>query len=568
MKDLWRLKPYIRPYFWLIFASGLLGVPLAALRASPVPLVNWIGNDLFITKDPKKLLLFPALFIGLYVLNFIFRFLHYYLLRIVVARVNQKIKNDLFEHLMGLSADYFTAQSTGTLISRVGTDPQYIDNGLSCINILIREPFTFLFLLGGAVYLNWRLSLLIFLIFPLLFWVFRATGRNLKRYISRMTEENAKLYSTLQESFTGIRMVGAFRLEKYVRNKFRERSESFTRTLLKTAILEEAAHPLVELIGAVAIACVINYGGLQVIQGKMSPPELFAFFTAFFLMVSPLRMLNEVNIKLYSAAAACKRIFEIFDWKTNLHESEDPKHIGEFKEEIKFRNVSFAYPDSPEREVLREMSFSVPRGKAIAIVGESGAGKSSLVSLLPRVFDVTRGSIEIDGQDIRELNLDDLRKLFAVVSQDIFLFNDTIEENIRCGKLSATAEEIRDAARKAHALDFIESLPRSFQTLIGDRGLKLSGGERQRVSIARAFLRNAPILVLDEATSSLDMASEREVQKALEELMVDKTTLMIAHRLSTIKHADQILVMNSGQIVETGSHDELIRLKGEYARFH
>jgi len=568
MRSLLRLKPYLRPYLWLIIGSALLAIPLSAIRLGPAPLIKYMVDNLLVSKKAGNLLVFPAIVIGLYAINFVIRFLHYYLLRIVVARVNQRLKNDLFEHLLGLSADYYTAQSTGTLMSRVGNDPQLIDGGLYCINIMIREPITLILIFAYTLKLNWRLTLITFIIVPALAWVLAATGRNLKRYIGRMVEENARLTSTLQESFTGIRVIKTFRLEKYVRKKFRERSEKFTHFLLKTAVLEEASHPLVELITAFALAPILYYGGSQVLQGKMTEGELLGFFTAFALMMNPIRMLNDVNIKLNTCAAACERVFQIFDWKPNLHEPANPKSIQTLQREIEIQNVTFAYPDTPQRPVLKNISFKVPRGQIVALVGASGAGKSSLVSLLPRIFDVTSGSIRIDGTDIREYELTDLRKQIAVVSQDVFLFNDTIEENIRCGKLAATKDEIREAAKRAHALDFIERLPGGFQATIGDRGQKLSGGERQRISIARAFLREAPILVLDEATSSLDTTSERAVQEALDELMLNRTTLIIAHRLSTIRHADQILVLRDGEIVERGSHDELITKGGAYAQFH
>ncbi len=568
MRSLLRLKPYLRPYIGYIVASALLAIPLSALRLSPAPMIKYIVDTVLTQHNARKLALFPAIIIGLYVLNFFIRFAHYFLLRIVIARVNQKVKNDLYEQLLGLSADYFTAQSTGTLISRVGNDPQYIDGALNCINVLVREPITFLFLFVYALKLNWRLTLIMLLVFPPLAWVFSATGRNLKRYIHRMTEENARLFSTLQESFTGVRIVKMFNLEKYCRKKFRERSEQYTRFLLKTAVLEEVSHPMVELLTAFAIAAVIFYGGTQVLNGKMTSGDLLAFFTTFALMIHPLRSLNDVNLKLNQAAAACARIFEVFDWKPNLHEPKNPVSIKTFEGEIDLHEVSFAYPDAVMRDVLKKITFSVPRGQAIALVGASGAGKSSMVSLLPRIFDVTGGSIRIDGRDIRDLALEDLRRMIAVVSQDVFLFNDTIEENIRCGRLSATREEIREAAKRAHAQDFIEALPEGFQSIIGDRGQKLSGGERQRISIARAFLREAPILILDEATSSLDSASEKMVQSALEELMKNRTTLMIAHRLSTVRNADLILVLKDGEIIERGRHEDLLGLKGEYAKFH
>jgi subfamily B ATP-binding cassette protein MsbA len=568
MNSLLKLKPYLRPHLWLILGSTALAIPLSAIRLGPAPVVRYMLDDILVRKNSSKLLLFPAAVIVLYALNFIVRFAHYYLLKIVIIRVNQKLKNNLFKHLLGLSADYFSAQSTGALISRTTADPIYIDAGLSCINVIIREPITLIFLFGYALKLNWRLTLITLIITPLLAWVFATTGRNLKRYISRSSEVNARLFSTLQESFTGIRIIKTFRLEKYVYKKFRERSDEYAHFLLKTSLLEEVSHPLVELLTAFALAPIIYYGGLQVLQGRMSPGDLFAFFTAFAMMMNPIRMMNDVNIKLHQASAACERIFEIFNWKSNLRESENSHRIHSIQDKIELQNVYFSYPDSPERPILKNISLTIPKGDIVAIVGASGAGKSSLVSLLPRIFDVTGGSIRIDQHDIRDLALDDLRGMIAVVSQDIFLFNDTLEQNIRCGRLSASIEEIREAARRAHILDFIEGLPQGFKTVIGDRGHKLSGGERQRLSIARAFLREAPILILDEATSSLDSTSERAVQSALDELMLNRTTLIIAHRLSTIRHADLILVLKEGEIVEKGHHEQLLRMGGEYAKFH
>lgn len=568
MRSLLKLRPYLRPFIWLILLSALLAIPLSAIRLGPAPVVKYMLDDLLVRKDASKLIFFPMALIGLYALNFVVRFTHYYILKIVIIRINQKLKNDIFKHLLGLSADHFTAQSTGILISRTGVDPQYIDSGLACINVMIREPITLIFLFGYALKLNWRLTLITLIVSPLLAWVFTATGKNLKRYMTKMTEENAKLYSTLQESFTGIRIVKMFGLEDYLYEKFSQRSGQYAHWLLKTSKVEEVSHPMVEFLTALALAPLIYYGGLQVVVGKMTPGDLFAFFTTFAMMMNPIRMMNDVNIKLHQASAASDRIFELFNWKTNLRESPHPISYKEIKKQIQLQDVSFAYPDAPERPILKHVSFTIPKGQAVAIVGASGAGKSSLVSLLPRIFDVTGGSIRIDDHDIREITLQDLRGMIAVVSQDIFLFNDTIAENIRCGHLTATPEEVREAARKAHALDFIESLPTGFQTIIGDRGQKLSGGERQRLSIARAFLRAAPLLILDEATSSLDSASEQAVQGALDELMLNRTSLIIAHRLSTIRHADFILVLKDGEIVEKGPHEELVRLGGEYARFH
>ncbi len=566
MKPLLHLIPYLRPHRGKIVLSILLTLPLAALRFSPAPLVKFLVDDLLTTRDSSKLWVFPALFIGIFLANFVVRFAHYYLQRIVVARVNQALKNDLFEHLSGLSADFFTSQTTGSLMSRIGTDPVYVDEAVQASTGLFREPITFLFLFAYCLSLNWKLTLIAFVVLPPLAFIFSISGKTLKRYIKRLNEETAEIFTVLQESFTGIRMVKLFGLEKTVNLRFQARTGDFAKFLLKLAAIQEASPPTVELITSFAIAGVLGFGGYQVLEGKMSTGDLLAFFAAFGMMINPLRMLNDLNIKLQAGSAACARIFEIFTWKSKIVEARDAQPIHTLQRSIEFKEVHFAYPDHLERAILGGISFSAAKGKTIALVGESGAGKSSLINLIPRVFDVTAGAIEIDGVDIRSLRVPDLRKLIAVVSQDVFLFNDTISENIRMGHLEASKEEIREAARRANALEFISRLPQGFETKIGDRGQKLSGGERQRLSIARAFLRASPLLILDEATSSLDNASEKAVQSALEELMKDRTTLLIAHRLSTVRNADQILVLKKGLICERGTHATLIAMGGEYSR--
>lgn len=567
MKSLWKLKPYLIPQWRWIAASLLLAIPLAAIRLGPVYLIQKLVDDLLATKDPAKLVTVPLLVIGIYAVNFVVRFLHSASIRVVVARVNQRLKNDLYDHVMGLSADYFTTASTGNLMSRVGNDPNQIDQGIAQFAVMIREPISLVLLLGYTFSVSWKLTLITMAILPPLAFVFRYSGKALKRYIHRLQEEQARMFATLQESFTGVRVIKAFRLEEYVRKKYYERSEAFFRNLSKTIVVEEVSHPLVEFITAFAIAGLIYFGGSDVLAGTMSQGQLFAFFAAFATMQSPLRTLNDMNIKLHNSGAAAERVFEVMGWRTRLLEKPGARTIREFHREISLSEVRFAYPDAPERDVLRGVSFAIPKGRSLALVGASGAGKSSLVSLLPRIFDVTAGKIEVDGVDVRDLKIGDLRSLISVVSQDVFLFNDTIAENIRCGRLGATDEEVRRAAREAFATDFIDKLPEGFLTNIGDRGQKLSGGERQRLSIARAFLRNSPILILDEATSALDNASEKAVQAALEKLMRDKTTILIAHRLSTIRDAHRILVLREGSVVEDGTHGELVAKGGEYAAF-
>jgi subfamily B ATP-binding cassette protein MsbA len=563
---LWRLKPYLKPHASRIALILFLTIPLGAITAAPVEFIKRVIDEIPDAKDVEILWQSALIFVGLYVLNFFVRFAHYYLMRIVVIRVNQAIKNDLYQHLTSLSADHFTSNSVGQLMSRVGTDPQYVDGGINAAITMVRETIKFVFLFGFAIYLNWKLTLLVLVVLPPLAWLFSFSGKAVKRYIAKISQESAHIFANLQETFSGVRVIQAFRLEKYMRQKFEQRNENFSQLLLKTSRIEEAAHPGVELLSSFAIAIILVYGGHLILAKEMTPGQLIALFGALALMTNPVRAINDANLKLGQASGACIRIFELFDWKTRLKESPSPRQLTELKTAIRLDSVEFAYPDAPERKILKRVSFEVKRGQTVAIVGPSGAGKSSLISLLPRIFDVTGGSITIDGVDLRDFSLESLRNQIAVVSQDVFLFNDSIRENIRCGKLSATDLEIDQAAKLAHASDFIARLSDGMDTICGDRGQKLSGGEKQRVSIARAFLRGAPILILDEATSSLDTESERIVQAALDDLMKDRTTLVIAHRLSTIEKSDLIIVLDQGEIREMGTHSDLLSRGGDYSR--
>jgi len=562
-----RLLPYLRPHWKIILLSSLLALPLALIRFSPAPIVKRFTDDLLINKDESALLFFPIILCVLYSINFVVRFFHYYLIRTVVGKVNQSIKNDLFNHLMGLSADYFTTKKNGALVSRAAFDPNFIDNAILGITVLIREPITFICLFVYAFYLNWKLSLICLVILPVLAWVFTATNRNEKRYIANLSEKNAQLFATLQECLSGIRVIKAFGLEKYSSKKHKENTEEYRKYYMKAAVIEEVSHPLVELLSNITIGIVLYFGGSLVLKDAISPGELMAFCATFALLMNPLRTMNTVNIHLSQAAGACQRIFEVFDWKPNQDFSANPTPIKSIKNKIEFVNVDFAYPDQKDKTILKNISFNLPKGKATALVGSSGSGKTSIAHLLPRIFDSTNGKILIDGTNIKDFCVKQLRNNIAIVSQDVFLFNDTVEENIRCGNLTATKDEVREAAQKAYALNFIENLSDGFNTVIGDRGVKLSGGERQRLSIARAFLKNASILILDEATSNLDTESEQALQIALVQLMQNKTTLMIAHRLSTIQYADEILVLKSGEIHERGRHHDLVAQKGEYTKF-
>jgi subfamily B ATP-binding cassette protein MsbA len=560
------LQPYLWPYkHWLLF-SLLMAIPLSVLRTGPIPLIKLLIDEVLIKKDTSKLIYVPFAIIGLYLVNLGVRFLHYYSVRIAVTRTNQLVRERLYAHLIRLSADYFSEKRSGALLSRITADPAQLDSGISSLNVLIREPIMFLVLFGYALYTNWKLTLLTLSIVPALGWVFSRSGRYIKKKIAEYQEMNGESYSLTQEAISGIRMIQLYNLTGDQLRRYSDQLSQITKVLLRISRMEELAGPMVELITSFAIALILYFGGLAVLKGEMSSGDLIAFFTAFGMMINPVRMLSDINSKMNAASAAMDRIQEFLAWEPRVRSASGALAAVPLQTGIEFKNVSFAYPDSPSRSVISDVSFTLSLGKTVALVGQSGSGKSSMVQLLTRLYDVSQGEIRVDGVDLRNLDLDTWRDQVAVVSQDVFLFHDTIFNNIRMGRPDAPQDAVIEAARKAHALEFISRLPGGFATIVGDRGLKLSGGERQRISIARAFLKNSSCLILDEATSNLDNESERIVQSALEELMENRTTLVIAHRLSTIRNADEILVMREGRVLERGTYESLLSLRGEFRR--
>ncbi len=560
------LKPYLWPdKNWLLF-SLVMAIPLSLLRTGPIPLVKILIDEILLKKDTSKLIYVPFAIIGLYTINLFVRFLHYYSVRIAVVNTNRRVREKMYEHLIGLSADYFSEKRSGALLSRITADPFHLDSGIASLNVLIREPVLFVVLFGYALYTNWRLTLLTLTIIPALGWVFSRSGKYIKGKIAEYQEWNGESYSSAQEAISGIRVIHLYNLTGSQIRKYSDQLGTITRLLLRISKMEEIAGPTVELITSVSIALILYYGGKAVLDGEMTSGDLVGFFTAFGMMVNPIRSLSDINSKMNTASASMERIEEFLSWKPRIVDRENAIRVESIRTGIEFKGVGFHYPDSPERPVIADVSFTLPLGSTVALVGQSGSGKSSIVQLLTRLYDVTSGSILIDGQDLRDLALDSWRDQVAVVSQDVFLFHDTIFQNILMGRPNATASEVREAARKAHALEFIDRLPKGFETVVGDRGIKLSGGERQRISIARAFLKDSRCLILDEATSNLDNESEKIVQLALEELMENRTTLIIAHRLSTIRDADEILVLKHGKIMESGTYDALLARPGEFKR--
>lgn len=559
-----RLWPYLRKHLGRLSVALLLAIPMAAVKVSPVPAVQYLTDKILVNKDPQALMLLPLGIVALFAFNFVVRFFHYYLIRSAGDRTIQAVRNDLYAHLLRLSLGYFNEAQGGKLLSKVINDVQQIVHAISSLIHLVREPITFLGLLGSIFWLNWRLALVILTVTPFVAFVLSNTGRHAKRYTARIYDRMGDLSAILSESFTGMRVIQAFRLEGLMRGRFMKANRDLTRTALKAARMEEMAHPGVEFFAGVAAALVFYFGGREVLNGKMTAGELVAFFTSFGLMLDPIRKFNELNIRFNQCAAAAENVFAILDVRPEIESKPGAALVKGFEREVSFDKVTFQYREG--QPVLRNFDFILRKGEVVALVGASGAGKSTVLGLIPRFFDPSSGAVRMDGVDLREAHLDSLRAQVSLVTQEVFLFHDTVAANVKAGVHFASDEDVERALKAAQAWEYVQKLPQGIHTTIGDRGQKLSGGERQRLSIARAILKNAPILLLDEATSALDTENERLVQTALDELMVGRTAVVVAHRLSTIRKAHRILVMEKGEILEEGTHEELQKRSGAYAR--
>lgn len=562
-----RIFAYFKPYKVRIFIS-IAGMIIVALSdAGLAYLVKPVLNDVFIKTDMKMLLLIPVAIVGLYLFKGVFRYVHSYLMGYVGQRVIMDIRNSMYEHYQRLSLDYFAANQTGAMMSRITNDINSMQQALPVAMDLVRQPFTLIGLVAIAFYQEWRLTLFAIFVMPLMIIPFAALTKKFRKYSKKEQEKMGEMSSILQESISGIRVTRAFGMEEHEIDRFKEENRHFFRFRIKTIRAEEFTSPLNEFLGSIGIAFVVWYGGSQILAGKSTPGAFFSFLAACSLMYNPIKKLNSANATIQASMAAAERVFGLLDTEPSVKEKNRALAITDVKEGIEFKDVSFRYH---EEMVLNGINLKIKAGEVVAIVGESGGGKSTLVSLIPRFYDVSEGGITIDGIDIRELTFKSLRRLIAVVSQETFLFNDTVRNNIAYlpGRESIPSDAVISAAKAANAHDFIMTMPEGYDTVVGERGVKLSGGQKQRLSIARALLKDSPILILDEATSALDSEAEYLVQEALNRLMKGRTTFVIAHRLSTIQHADRIIVLSKGRIVEEGSHDELLKASGEYAKLY
>jgi len=566
-----RLMSYFRPYLFWVILSLFFALVVSAAGGATAYLVKPIMDEIFTQSDKEQamfyLRLLPIAVIILFVIKGSFRFFQNYILRIVGQRVIRQIRERLYGHYQDLSVDYYTDTNTGVMMSRITNDVNVLEKAVPSLTMLFREPIYLIGLAANAFYMWWQMALIILVIFPITALPMARFGKKVRKYTRRGQEGMGELTTILKENFSGIRVIKAFNMEKYEADRFQDENERVYKANVKRVKYDELSSPMVEVVASLAGALVILYGGSQVIQGTISTGDFFSFMASLGLMYEPLKKVNKMNIAFQSALAAGTRVFDVLDTQATVVDADDAVELPPLQEKIKFDGIHFRYELTGEK-VLEGIDFEARRGQTIAFVGSSGSGKTTLVNLIPRFYDPTEGRVLFDQHDIRNVTMKSLRRHIAMVTQETFLFSDTVRNNIAYGQHDAALEPIMEAAKRANAHDFIMAMPKQYETPIGELGMKLSGGQRQRLAIARALFKNAPILILDEATSSLDTEAEREVQEALENLMTGRTTFVIAHRLSTIRRANRILVLSDGHIVEDGDHDELLAKGGEYARLY
>ena len=540
----------------------VVGVTTSALAFLVKPALD----EIFLKRNADMLKLIPLAVIGIYLVKGTCNYFQTVLMNFIGQRIVADLRAELYRKIQIQSLAFFTKHPTGVLMSRITNDVGYIQGAVSeAVTALLKDSFTLLCLVVVIFYRDWQLAIVAMFVFPLAVYPIAKFGQKMRQIATRAQVTLGSLTSLLQETISGTRIVKAFGMEAHENKRFSVENERLFRLSLKSISINAVSSPFMEFLGGLGISAIIFYGGYQVIHGQSTPGTFFSFLTALIMLYEPVKRLTNVNNTIQQGIAGAERVFSIMDLVPDIRNRPDAVPLPRISREIEIRNVTFRYEEAP---VLKNITLRIRTGEAVAFVGMSGGGKTTLVNLIPRFYDVTTGMILIDGQDIRNVTVESLRGQIAIVTQQTILFNDTVRNNIAYGDISKTEDQIVEAAKAAHAHDFILRLPKGYETVIGEQGTKLSGGERQRISIARALLKNAPILILDEATSSLDSEAEIDVQDALENLMKGRTTLVIAHRLSTIRNADRIIVLVNGEIREEGTHETLLSRHGEYSRLY
>lgn len=586
MNDFKRLLKYLRPY-WLIFVAALVAMVLGAAFETAIGALLVPIFDQFLTNSTQKSktlfdlhslipkndwyrawVMISALLFGFTVLKGIAEYFSSYLMAKIGQSAVLNLRNELYDHLLRQSTDFFEKHRTNYLVSRLVNSCAAIELAVSAnLRDVLRESFMLVFFISAAFYFNWRLMLGALLIGPIIGGLTAKFSKSLRKLAEETFEGNKLLTDTAQETLANQTIVKAYRAEDREKGRFAKIAALIARANLRSGRIAATSPPTIEIIGIIAMVVLFYFGLREINAGRLEASQFFTFLFFLFRSYDPMRKISRQHNEITKAFAAAKDVWDVLDEDEILPEKPDAVKLGPLAEKIELKSLSFNYRNS-DKQILDDVSLTIPKGEMIALVGESGGGKSSLIKLVQRLYDPTGGAITWDGTDLRDASLLSLRTQIALVTQETVLFNDTIRYNITYGKPDATDDELRDAARIAFAADFIEELPQSYDTIVGERGIFLSGGQRQRIAIARAVLTNAPVLILDEATSALDAESERLVQKALANLMRDKTSIVIAHRLSTIRRADRIIVMERGRIKESGTHQELLASGGIYKKLY
>jgi subfamily B ATP-binding cassette protein MsbA len=554
-----------KPYWGRVLGGIVLGLMVSGITASIAWLVKPALDTIMVEQQYEFMKYVPAAIVLLFSFKGFLSFCQTFLMKSAGLKLMRDMRNKLYNHILYLPVNFFNKESSGVVISRVINDVGALNGLLSeVIKTVVMEVPTVIFLLGIALYRKWDLTLFTLILAPLIGYSTKKFGKGVKKRRKEAQREISQVTHKIGESILGMRIIKVFNQEQGMRDKFTRVNQKFYREMLRVVRLKEFTKLVIDIITGAGVAIALWYGFSLVMKGNITPGDLGSILVAIYMLFSPIKKIGDAYNALQETRAAIERIDTLLD-------TEDEKKAGvtidTFRESLKFRNISFAYPGN-ELPVLKNINLEIRHGEVVAIVGQSGVGKSTLVDLIPRFHRVTKGVITIDGTDINKIELASLRELIGIVSQDVILFNDTVKENIAFGKRDATDEEIIEAAMLAYAHEFIEEMPDKYQSVIGERGLTLSGGQRQRIAIARAILKNPPILILDEATSSLDSVSEAIVQKALEKLMKGRTTIVIAHRMSTIRNADRILIIDHGEIIDSGTHEQLISRNDTYMKLY